>query len=428
MTTDINVINANWKKPFFLIWAGQAFSLLGSLLVQFALVWWLTRTTGSATVLAGATLVALLPEVFLGPFAGALVDRWNRKRVMIVADAAIALVTLGLAILFWQGTIQVWHVYVALFIRSLGSSFHWPAMQASTSLMVPDEQLARISGLNQALRGGMAIIAPPLGALLMDVLPIYGVLSVDILTALIAIIPLFIVSIPQPKAVAVQEVVTPKRLWQDIVQGARFLATWPGAISLVLLASFLNFLLAPSGTLMPLLVKNYFNGTAWHLSALEAAMGIGIVIGGLVLGAWGGFKKRIITSLSGVVGIGLGVMLTGMVPNNLFYLAVGGAALMGFMSPIANGPLHAIMQSKVPAEMQGRVFTLIGSACSAMMPISMLVAAPIAEWLGVRAWFLIGGGVTILMGSAAFMNSKILSIEGERTVKKMEPAPAEIIE
>ncbi len=418
--------NTNWKKPFFLIWAGQAFSLLGSSLVQFALVWWLTRTTGSATVLAAATLVALLPEVFLGPFAGALVDRWNRRRVMIFADAAIALVTLGLAVLFWQGVVQVWHIYVALFVRSLGSSFHWPAMQASTSLMVPDDQLAKISGLNQALRGGMAIIAPPLGALLMELLPIYGVLSVDILTAIIAIVPLLIVTIPQPKAAISQEILTPKRLWQDIVQGARFLATWPGALSLVLLASFLNFMLAPSGTLMPLLVKNHFNGTAWHLSALEAAVGIGIVIGGLILGAWGGFKKRIITSLSGVVGIGLGVLLTGLVPNNLFYLAVGGVALMGFMSPIANGPLHAIMQARVPPEMQGRVFTLIGSACAAMMPISMLVAAPIAEWLGVRAWFLIGGGATILMGSAAFMNKKIIHIEDEETTVK-KTAPAEVI-
>lgn len=427
MTTDIKANDPNWKKPFFLIWTGQAFSLLGSLLVQFALVWWLTRTTGSATVLAVATLVALLPEVFLGPFAGALVDRWNRRRVMIVADGAIALVTLGLAILFWQGAIQVWHIYVALFIRSLGSSFHWPAMQASTSLMVPDEQLARISGLNQALRGSMAIIAPPLGALLMDLLPIYGVLSVDILTALIAIIPLLIVSIPQPKAAVTQQVVTPKRLWQDIVEGGRFMATWPGAISLVMLASFLNFLLAPSSTLMPLLVKNYFNGTAWHLSAMEAAIGIGMVIGGLVLGAWGGFKKRIITSLCGVVGIGLGVFLTGLVSSNLFYFAVAATALTGFMSPIANGPLNAIMQSKVPPEMQGRVFTLIGSACAAMMPISMLVAAPIAEWLGVRAWFLIGGAVTILMGTAAFMNAKIMSIEGETGVK-IAPTPVEAVE
>ncbi len=164
METNDKANLTNWKKRFFLIWTGQAFSLLGSGLVQFALVWWLTRTTGSATVLAGATLAALLPEVFLGPFAGALVDRWNRRLVMIFADAAIALVTFGLVILFWQGNIQVWHVFVALFIRSLGGAFHWPAMQASTSLMVPDDQLARISGINQALRGGMNIIAPPLGA------------------------------------------------------------------------------------------------------------------------------------------------------------------------------------------------------------------------------------------------------------------------
>jgi DHA3 family macrolide efflux protein-like MFS transporter len=133
-----------WKKPFFIIWSGQVFSLLGSGLVQFALVWWLTQTTHSATVLASATMAAILPEIFLGSFAGALVDRWNRRLVMIAAGSAIALVTVLLALLFWSALIQPWHVFVILFLRSLGGVFHYNAMQASTSLMVPEQHLARI--------------------------------------------------------------------------------------------------------------------------------------------------------------------------------------------------------------------------------------------------------------------------------------------
>ena len=154
-------VESNWKRTFFLIWTGQAFSLLGSSLVQFALVWWLTQKTGSATVLAAATFVALLPSVFLGPFVGALVDRWNRRIVMIAADGMVALATAALVILFWLDIAQVWHVYVVLFVRSLTGTFHFPAMQASTSLMVPDKHLSRISGLNQALRASSTSLPRP---------------------------------------------------------------------------------------------------------------------------------------------------------------------------------------------------------------------------------------------------------------------------
>jgi DHA3 family macrolide efflux protein-like MFS transporter len=174
-----------WKTRFFTIWSGQAFSLLGSMLVQFALVWWLTSATGSATVLATATLVAMLPQVFLSPFAGALVDRWNRRVVMMMADSTIAVSSLVLAYLFATDQAQIWHVYAIMFIRSAGAAFHWPAMQASTSLMVPQEHLSRVAGFNQMLQGAMSIIAPVLGAVLIVVLPMQGVLLIDVFTAML---------------------------------------------------------------------------------------------------------------------------------------------------------------------------------------------------------------------------------------------------
>src|SRR5512137_1696216 len=193
-----NNLPLNWKKPFFIVWTGQIFSLLGSGLVQFALVWWLTKTTGSPVVLASATLAAILPGVFLGPFAGALVDRWNRRLVMIVADTAIAVVTIFLALLFWMGVIQPWHVFVVLFLRSLGGVFHYNAMSASTSLMVPEKHLARVAGLNQTLQGVLNIATPPLGALLLELLEMYYVVAVDVVTAAIAVTTLLFVAIPQP--------------------------------------------------------------------------------------------------------------------------------------------------------------------------------------------------------------------------------------
>ena len=145
--------NSKPLRPFFILWAGQALSLVGSAVVQFALIWWLTQETGSATILATASLVGFIPQIFLGPFVGVLVDRWSRRWTMFLADSMIAAATVVLAYLFWIEAIQIWHVMSLLFIRSLGSAFHFPAMQASTSLMVPKEQLTRIQGINQVLEG-----------------------------------------------------------------------------------------------------------------------------------------------------------------------------------------------------------------------------------------------------------------------------------
>ena len=164
MSTQKPLEQQNWKVSFFTIWTGQAFSLLGSQLVQFALIWYLTLKTGTATILATVTMMAMLPGIFLSPFIGPLIDRWNRRRIMIVADTLIALATLVLAVLFAFDLVQIWHIYVIMFIRSIGESFHRPAMTASTSLMVPKEHLTRIQGVNQMLNGGLNIIAAPLGA------------------------------------------------------------------------------------------------------------------------------------------------------------------------------------------------------------------------------------------------------------------------
>ncbi|NTU75799.1 MAG: MFS transporter, partial [Anaerolineaceae bacterium] len=270
--TDI-VIEKGWLKRFLPVWIGQLFSLLGSGLVQFAIIWYLTSKTGSAIVLATATFVSMIPEVFIGPFAGALVDRWNRRKVMIFADVGIAAVTFGLAVLFFTGLIQTWHIYVVLFLRTIGGLFHWPAMQASTSLMVPEKHLARVYGINSGLRGGLNIVAPPLGALLMSVIPMYGVISIDVLTAMLAVIPLLFIVIPQPAAARSDTPITPRQLTKDVVEGFRYIIAWRGALYICLLATAINFLLTPSNSLLPLLVTGHFQGGVWELSMVEAATG-----------------------------------------------------------------------------------------------------------------------------------------------------------
>ncbi len=408
---DTNTSSLNWKKPFFIVWGGQVFSLLGSGLVQFALVWWLTQTTGSAVVLATSTLAAILPGVFLGPFAGALVDRWNRRLVMIVADSAIAVLTIFLALLYWQGVIQPWHVFVVLFLRSLGGVFHYNAMSASTSLMVPDKHLARVAGLNQSLQGVMNIATPPLGALLLGLLEMYAVLAIDVVTAAIAVTALLFVAIPQPQRKEPAETVSPRLLLRDVREGLRYVMAWPGMVAILIMAMVINFLFVPASTLMPLLITNHFNGGAWHLGVMESFWGIGAVVGGLVLSVWGGFRRKVFTSMTGLIGMGAGALLTGLAPGTGFTMAVAGYAFAGFMNPITNGPLMAFLQSRVAPEMQGRVFSLVQSSSGAMMPLGTLVAAPVASWLGIPAWFIAAGVVTAAMGLLGFAIPVIANIE-----------------
>ncbi|MGB9871136.1 MAG: MFS transporter [Anaerolineae bacterium] len=402
---------SHWAARFFTLWTGQAFSLFGSMLVQFALVWWLTKTTGSATVLALATMVALLPQVFLGPFVGALVDRWNRRLVMMVTDSLIALTTVVLAALAALGAMRVGHVFLVMFLRSVGGVFHWAAMQASTSLMVPERHLARVAGLNQTLNGALQIVAPPVGALLWGVLPLYGILAIDVGTALLAVLPLGFISIPQPAVH--RQAGGPSSLIRDVMEGMCSIWQWPGVRALLLMATAINFTINPGFALMPILITRHFGRGALELGWMESAWGIGVVVGGLVLSGWGGFRRRILTTLMGLVGMGVGVLVLGLVPPEGFVLALVGMFFAGVMNPITNGPVFAIIQARVRPEFQGRVFTAIGSIAGAMMPLGTAIAGPVADHLGVQVWFLVGGVVCGLMGVASFFVPTIVNMEDQ---------------
>lgn len=402
--------NRDWRIPFFTLWSGQAFSLLGSQLVQFALVWWLTHATRSATVLATATLASMLPGILLGPFAGACVDRWDRRTVMIVADAVVALASLGLALVSAFGTMRVGYVYIIMMVRALGGAFHWPAMQASTSLMVPEKQLSRVAGLNQTLNGALNIAAPPLGALLVSLLPLHGVLAIDVSTAMLAILPLTWIHIPRPERMALTgEVKT--SLWHDVLEGLRYMLGWPGLFWVGVIALLVNLLLSPVFALVPIFVIEHLGGQALELGWLESCWGFGIVAGGLILSIWGGFRRRVMTSLMGVVGMGLSTLLLGLTPRGLLWPALVSTFLAGVMIPIANGPVLAIVQAKVAPHMQGRVLTLMNSASAAASPLGLLIAGPIADLLSVNVWFVVGGAVCLLLGVVGFFVPVIARIE-----------------
>lgn len=404
-------IEKPWKLNFFSIWTGQAFSLLGSRLVGFALIWWLTVKFGSGTMLAAASLVGILPEVFLGPIVGVLVDRWNRRWVMALADSTIAVATLLLFFLFAAGVAQPWHVFVILFIRAVGGGFHYPAMMASTTLMVPKTQFTRVQGLNQILQGALSVVAAPLGALLLDVMDIHWILLIDVGTAMLAVLPLFFAKVPQPVRTPQQAGASAPSVWTEFKEGLRYVWSWPGLFAMLLLATMINMVVSPAFSLLPLLVKNHFQGQAINLATLESALGFGMLGGGLLLGVWGGFKRKIKTSMLGLCIMGLSMIALGAAPGKLFIIAVIANFFIGSALALANGPLHAIIQSVVDPDKQGRVITLIGSVATAMTPIGLGLAGPIADLLGVQTWFIAGGIITLAMAACGVLIPAIYHLE-----------------
>lgn len=406
---------ADSMRPFLIVWIGHAFSLLGSQLVQFALVWWLTRTTGSATVLALASLAALSPQILIGPLAGALVDRWHRRTIMLVADAGIAVATLVLAVLFWLDLATVWTIYALLLVRATGAAFHWPAMQASTTLMVPEKHLSRVGGMNQTLAGVAGIFIPPLGALAIEVLPMPGVLAIDVATAVPAIVSLLFIAIPQPPRTGLPETSGGQSsLWAEMRTGLRFLLGWKALLALSAIGIGVNMLGRAAGSLSPLLVMQHFGGDALALGWWQSAVGLGTLLGGIVLGVWGGFRRRVVTQMLALALDGLAILVVGLSPSQAFAFAVGAVFCIGFLEAIVLGLSGAIAQVLIPPAMQGRVFALLLSVSQGMAPLGLLLAGPIADAHGVRFWWVLTGIVITAMGGGALLVPAIVHIEDAR--------------
>lgn len=402
--------NSNyWAVRFFTLWAGQALSLLGSQLVQFAIIWHLTKTTNSATTLAIASMMGLLPQVLLSPFIGTWVDRGNRRLILIAADGTVAIATIILAALFAFRAVEIWHIYAALFVRAVAGGFHQSAFGASVVLLVPKDHLARVQGFNQALYGGLNIISAPLGAFLLSVLPMQGILSIDVGTAIIAIAILLFIQIPQPE----RSTQTPSTFWQDFAAGFRYIAAWRGLVILLGLVMVINFFYSAAEPLTPLLITNHFNGDAQGLGLWLSLFAVGTILGGLILGAWGGFKRKIITAQTGLILMGLSTVVVGIVPSQLFWLGLLANTMVGLFLPIINGSYGATLQAAIAPEMQGRVFAFILSAAMLVSPIALIVAGPFADAFGIQLWFLIAGITCTLMGIFGFFSSDVMGMENK---------------
>jgi len=342
---------------------------------------------------------------------------------MIVSDSLVALTTLALMVSFMMGSIQVWHIYLAMFLRSLFGTFQMPAMSASTTLMVPPEQYSRLGGVNQALYGVINIVSPPLGAALLAAFEIDAVLMVDIVTAMLAIgLLALLVKVPQPKRVDANQAVTPKQVLLDVRFGLKYSFTWKGLFALLIMAALANMVIQPAFTLLPLHIKLHFGRGVEDVALMESAFGIGVVIGGVLLGVWGGFKRKMATILMGWLGMGALSLAIGVLPAGGFMVAVFMMGLFGLMNAITNGPLGALMQAKVPPEMQGRVFAVMNSLSTGTMPLGMLMAGPLAEALGTSAWFVIAGVTLLVTGMIAYVMKEVYTLDDQLPGGALQPA------
>jgi MFS transporter, DHA3 family, macrolide efflux protein len=406
-------------KKFFVIWASQAASIFGSSIVGFALAWYLTKETGSATVLATAMLLNFLPQVVLGPFTGPFIDRWNRKLIIIFADLFTALLTLALVLLFLTDTIQVWHIYVAMIGRAIGGTFQWPAVSASIPMIVPEKHLARANGLNMTLQGIINIISPPAGAFLMEALPMQSVLSVDIITAAIAITCIIPLAIPQPPRTTLS---AKPNMIGDMVQGFRYILSWRGLLMLFILFALMNFFAAPLVSLMPLFVTEHLGGEVLRYGWMGTAMGIGTVAGGLLIGAWGGFKRKIVTVFTGVILECNAIIIMGFTTESVYFIAVASMFIIGAGMAVSNSPIGAILQTVVARDVQGRVFSLLNSVSFAMMPLGLAVTGPVADAIGIRPMFFITGGAILLLVLFGFLSKDLMNMENQKATHTITAA------
>lgn len=388
----------NWRRKFITIWVGQAFSLISSGALQLAIIWFLTQRTGSAMVLSLATLVGFLPQALLGPVIGVWVDRWPRKHVIIGADAWIALVALflGLASLFAEP--PIWLVLLALFLRSIGTAFHSPALNAITPLLVPAEQLTKAAGYTQALQSSTYILAPALGALVYGIWGLNAAIFLDVLGAVLAILAVTLVRVPELPQGGQPDATQNTGVWKEMLAGWRILKTHNGLFALIIFSTILTLIYMPVSALYPLMSFEHFQGDVAQASLVEILFAAGMLVGGLLLGAGLSFKNPIRNITWSFLVMGLSLAISGLLPPGGFPVFAAMCALTGLAAPYYGGVQTALMQERVAPEYMGRVFALIGSLASLAMPLGLILSGLLADRVGVANWFAASGALVVILG------------------------------
>jgi DHA3 family macrolide efflux protein-like MFS transporter len=363
-------------RTFLVIWAGQLMSLIGSGLTGFALSVWMFEQTGQATPIALNALFFNLPRVLLSPIAGSAADRYNRRLILILADTGAALSTLAIALILFSGNLQVWHIYLTTAISSSFGAFQEPTYRASITMLVPKAHLARAGGIQQVGFAIQSILTPGIAGLLYLAVGLGGVILVDFVTFFFAIGALLATRIPQPKRSSGDEGGGRPSMWRDASYGWRYLRQRPGLFGLLSYYAVVNFFLSLAGVLIIPLVLTI--GTAADVGLVQMAGGAAMLIGGLVMGVWGGPRRRLIWGVVGAIAMsGLGYLMVGLSSATLIIGASQFVIL--FFIPISAALSEAVWQKKVAPDVQGRVFAIRAMVAFMIIPLANLVAGPLAD-------------------------------------------------
>ena len=396
----------NWKRVFAIIWTGQFLSILTSSIVNFAIVLWLSLETGSAEVLAFATMAALLPQSVLGLFTGIFIDRWKRKRVM--ADSFIAFCTLILAVLFYFDLAKISHIYVLLALRSVGSAFHMPAMQASVPLLAPKSELMRIAGINQVIQSVCNIAGPALAGLFITMMKMTNILLLDVAGAAFACLSLCFVFIPDPSH---EERNSELHLWREAKEAIMEVRNQYGLSWLFLLSILATFVIMPVSVLFPLMTLNHFAGNAFQVSLVEVLWGGGALLAGALLGLKK-YRWNEILLINGMyIALGLTFLFSGLLPVSGFIWFAVLTALGGVCGSLYFATFTTVIQSRIDPGVMGRVFSFYMSFSMLPSMIGLLSTGFLADSIGLGNTFIISGGFLCLIGIISFFIPSLISLK-----------------
>ncbi|WP_371502647.1 MFS transporter [Kitasatospora sp. NBC_00374] len=433
------VKTANPKRVFLVVWLSQFVSALGTGLIDFALGVFVYQRTGSATQFALVLVFAMVPAILLSPFSGALADRWDRRGMMLVSEAACGVVILALTLLQHGHGLEVWHVYVAVVLLAVGGAFRDPAYYASVSQMVPKRQLGRASGLVQTAEN-IGMVAPPLIAgFLMAAVGVSGVLLIDLISYTVGILALLVVVFPPVERPEDADSAKPT-LWADMAAGWAYMMRHRGFLHLFLFGSFISFSIGLTQIVVTPLLLSFTSAAV--LGATFSAGGFGMFLGGAVMAAWGGPKNKVAGVLLFGLAQALCLFLVGLRPNPV----VIGAGLFGclFSIQFVRGCTAAVIRTHVPDAMQARVFALNRFVAWSTLPLAYLVAGPLVKVFnpllepsgsladsvgkilavgsgrGIGLLLIVLGGAFLLVVLGNYANPRLRNIEAEMTAQASE--------
>ena len=403
----------HWFKTYIFIWIGQFISLLSSSAVNFAIIVWLSLEFKSAEILAFSAIAGLLPQAIIGPFAGVYIDRWDRKKVMIFADLFIALCTIMMVWALKDGHVQLALLYTLMACRSIGSAFHGPAMQAIAPLIVPENQLLRVSGINQMLQSVSGIAGPAVGTLAIANMPINQVLYLDVIGAAFAIISLLFISIPHLKVEVSSSI---GHVWKDLKMGFFAIYHNKGLNWMFIYSIIATIGIMPIAIMFPLLTIDHFKGKEFEMSVIEIVWGVGMLVGGSILSAFNVSLRKVILINCMHILLGITFIVSGVLASNLFYVFALLTAVGGMSMSIFSASFMTTIQEEVAPEMLGRVFSLYFSFAILPSLIGLLFAGNIADGIGVANAFIISGSMVVLIGIASFLTPSLMKLG----IKKVE--------